>query len=219
MSKEVGMVSGKLYKKFEYGTSKILDTTGIVMNYMFPSDRGENNLDNGEYNKCEYIFGASGAAPLYRKEMLEDIKVGDEYFDEDFFIYVEDVDLSWRAQLYGWKCIYTPYAIAYHERGATRVADKQIKKSYYALGYRNRYLAILKNGLLLNIFQHLGSVALRETYFFMDHLSKGNYYIMKVPLDAIRLFPKMLRKRRIIQRRNKVKSKYMESFLFGFHII
>ena len=93
MSKEIGMVSGKLYKKNEYRISQIIDTTVIIMHTMFPCDRGENNLDKGGYGKYEYIFGASGAAPLYRKEMLEDIKIGDEYFDEDFFIYVEDVDL------------------------------------------------------------------------------------------------------------------------------
>ena len=48
--------------------------------------------------------------------MMEDIALNGEYFDNDFFAYREDADLAWRAQLYGWRCLYTPKAIAYHVR-------------------------------------------------------------------------------------------------------
>ena len=211
---DVGMVSGKLYKKFNNEKPSILDTTGITMNNMFSGDRGENKEDCGQFEKCEFIFGVSGAAPLYKREMLEDIRISDEYFDEDFFIYVEDVDLCWRAQLYGWKCLYTPYAIALHERGATRKDDKNIKKSYYIIGFRNRYLSIFKNSLLSNIIDHIGHIILRETYFYLSQINNGNFYILKVPFSSLSLLPKMMKKRNIIQRKRKVSGKYMGNFFF-----
>ena len=65
----------------------------------------------------EYIFGPSGAAPLYRRAMLDDISFEGEFFDEDFVMYREDADLAWRAQWRGWKGVYTPHAVAYHVRG------------------------------------------------------------------------------------------------------
>ena len=210
----VGMVSGKLFKKFNAQTPSILDTTGIIMNNMFPGDRGEGREDCGEFEKYEFIFGASGAAPLYRRTMLEDIRLNDEYFDEDFFIYVEDVDLAWRAQLCGWKCIYTPYAIALHERGATRRDDSGIKKGYYTIGFRNRYLSIFKNSLVSNIIIHIGRIVLRETYFYMTHIKNGNFYILKVPFSTISILPKMIKKRRIIQKKRRVSGEYMEKFFF-----
>jgi len=215
---DVGMVSGKLYKKFNNETTSILDSTGITMNNMFSGDRGENKEDCGQFEKYEFIFGASGAASLYKREMLEDIKIGNEYFDEDFFIYVEDVDLSWRAQLYGWKGIYTPNAIAYHERGATRRDNERIKKGYYTIGYRNRYLAILKNSLVSNILKHILRILMRETWFFLSNLWQRNFYILKVPFLSLKLLPRMVKKRREIQKRRKVSAAYMEKFFFSSNI-
>ena len=212
---DIGMVSGKLYKKFEYNISDILDTTGITMNNMYPSDRGENTLDSGQFAKHEFVFGASGAAPLYKRKMLEDVKVGDEYFDEDFFIYVEDVDLAWRAQLYGWRGIYTPEAIAYHERGATRRDDERIRKGYYTIGYRNRYLAIFKNSLISNILKHLPKILIRETWFYLSHLYQKNFYVLKVPFLSLKLLPIMVKKRREVQNKRKVSKAYMEKFFFS----
>ena len=62
------------------------------------------------YNEKEYVFGACAGAALYRTEMLRDIGL----FDEGFFLLYEDVDLSFRAQLRGYKCIYVPEAVVYH---------------------------------------------------------------------------------------------------------
>ena len=58
------------------------------------------------------VFGISGACPIYRKEALEDVKINQEYLDEDFFAYYEDVDLAWRMQLRGWKSINTAKMLA-----------------------------------------------------------------------------------------------------------
>ena len=64
----------------------------------------------------EYVFGATAAAALYRREMIEDISIDGEFFDPDFFVYREDADVAWRAQLMGWRCLYTPHARGYHVR-------------------------------------------------------------------------------------------------------
>ena len=64
------------------------------------------------------MFGVCAAAALYRRAMLEDVRLGDDYFDSTFFVYLEDVDLDWRARLRGWKAYYVPDAVAEHERGA-----------------------------------------------------------------------------------------------------
>ena len=61
----------------------------------------------------EYVFGASAAAALFRRE--HDRRCGSidgDFFDPDFFVYREDADVAWRAQLLGWRCIYTPAAVA-----------------------------------------------------------------------------------------------------------
>ena len=75
-------------------------------------DRGSQEVDNGHYLKNEYVFGATAAAALYRREMIDDISIDGEFFDPDFFVYREDADVAWRAQLLGWRCIYTPHAAA-----------------------------------------------------------------------------------------------------------
>jgi len=93
-----------------------LDSTGeeySVWGLPYPRGRGEPVSD--KYDDRVQIFAASGGASLYRISMLEQIGL----FDEDFFAYYEDVDLSFRAQLAGWKVRYVPEAVAYHQIGAT----------------------------------------------------------------------------------------------------
>jgi hypothetical protein len=101
--------------------NKHLDSTGdfyTVWGLPYPRGRGEPVSD--KYDNDLEIFSASGGASLYRVKMLEEIGL----FDEDFFAYYEDVDLSFRAQLAGWKVRYTPAAIAYHQIGATSAKIK-----------------------------------------------------------------------------------------------
>lgn len=88
------------------------DTCGIDG---IPINRGVWQRDEGQFDKEEYVWGACGGAALYRRKMLEDIG----FFDEDLFMYCEDVDLNWRAQLAGYRCIFMPQAIVYHKLSAT----------------------------------------------------------------------------------------------------
>jgi GT2 family glycosyltransferase len=77
--------------------------------------RGAGRLDDGSFDEPGPVFGATGGAAAYRREMLADVGL----FDEAFFMYLEDVDLAFRAQMLGWPCIYQPMARAYHLGSAT----------------------------------------------------------------------------------------------------
>ena len=80
-----------------------------------PFNRGVWQRDEGQFREPGWIFGGCGGAVAYRRTMLDDIGT----FDESFFMYCEDVDLNWRAQLAGWRCWYAPQAIVYHKLSAT----------------------------------------------------------------------------------------------------
>ncbi len=117
---KVGTVCGKLLSilsNFDLPDKPLVDSTGIYFTPMLRHlDRGSQEVDNGHYLNHEYVFGATAAAALYRRKMIEDISVDGEFFDSDFFVYREDADVAWRAQLMGWRCIYTPHARGYHVR-------------------------------------------------------------------------------------------------------
>lgn len=211
---EIGIVSGKLYMLRDEEKTDIIDSTGVIMRGMFSADRGQNETDFGQYDKAEYVFGASGAAPLLSRRMLENIKLCEEYFDEAFYIYVEDVDLCWRAQLYGWKALYTPSAVAYHHRGVTRQNNSEMKVDYLLVGYRNRYWAIIKNAILSILLKNLLLLLIIESRFYASNIMRRNFFIFKVPFMVLEGVPRMLKKRRAIQRSRKVSAFHFEKFFF-----
>ncbi|MFH1199426.1 MAG: hypothetical protein V1650_04665, partial [Candidatus Omnitrophota bacterium] len=108
---------------------------------------------------------------FYRKEMLEDIKEDQDYFDSDFHFFYEDLDIAWRAEKKGWKGYYIPEALAYHIRGATARRSEGINKKY-ARRYlndglhldliKNRYLTIIKNESCLDFLLHLPFIILYD---------------------------------------------------------
>lgn len=210
---EIGMVSGKLLqmdRSLRPLDPPVIDSTGLwFTREMRHFDRGSHEIDRGQYEKIEYIFGPSGAAPLYRRAMLEDIAFQGEYFDEDFVIYREDADLAWRAQLLGWKAIYTPFAIGYHVRSVRPTDDRKTISALVNMhSVKNRFLMRLKN-------QTWGSLA--ATFLpalWRDFLVIG--YVLLVEHQSLpafvqfgRLFPKMLRKRRAHLERRRVGDSYI----------
>jgi hypothetical protein len=110
-----GAATGKLLRQPETASpprrssdKKILDTTGI---YMTPNqrhfDRGSGESDIGLYNDRQYVFGASGAAAFYRRKMLEDIRDGNEYFDESS-LHTGKM-WTWHGGLNGWDGVVCTY--------------------------------------------------------------------------------------------------------------
>ena len=146
---KVGTVCGRLLSigpDFTPLASPRLDSTGI---YFTPSmrhfDRGWHEYDDGRFGEMEYVFGASAAAALYRREMIEDISDGGEFFDPDFFAYREDADVAWRAQLLGWRCLYTPEARAYHVRTVLPDNRRSVPAVLNMHAVKNRFLMRVKN--------------------------------------------------------------------------
>jgi GT2 family glycosyltransferase len=108
-------------------------------------DRGSGEIDMGQYERREYVFGASGAAAFYRRAMLEDIQNRNGYFDESFFAYREDADLAWRAQWMGWRCLYVPEAKGYHVRRVLPQKRAALPDAINMHSFKNRFLLRIKN--------------------------------------------------------------------------
>lgn len=131
---EIGISTGLLLHE----DGKTIDSSGDWFSswgLAFPRNRGDKARKAADSG---LVFGASGGASLYKTAMFRDIGL----FDEDFFAYYEDVDMSFRAQLAGWKVAYTSEAIAYHKQGAT---SKKIPGFAIYHTFKNLPLLYLKN--------------------------------------------------------------------------
>jgi GT2 family glycosyltransferase len=112
-------------KMMNFFSRDVIDDTGnfITKKGGTPYPRGNGQKDSGQFDNSEFIFGACAGAAFYKKEIFE--KIG--LFDEDFFAYLEDIDLSFRAQLAGFKCFYNPKIVCYHKRGGSSVSTLQFQ--------------------------------------------------------------------------------------------
>ena len=77
--------------------------------------------------------------------MIDDISLDGEFFDSDFFVYREDADVAWRAQLMGWKCLYAPYARGYHVRKVLPGNRRALPPEINMHSVKNRFLMRMKN--------------------------------------------------------------------------
>jgi GT2 family glycosyltransferase len=149
MDPKIGTVCGKLLTiraTFDLPDKPLVDSTGIYFTPMLRHlDRGSQEVDNGHYLNHEFVFGATAAAALYRRQMIDDIAVDDEFFDPDFFVYREDADVAWRAQLLGWRCIYTPHARGYHVRNVLPGNRRALPSVINMHSVKNRFLMRMKN--------------------------------------------------------------------------
>ena len=108
-------------------------------------DRGGEELDSGQYDRAQWVFGATGAAAMFRRSFVEAVSVDGQFFDEDFFSYREDADLAWRGQLMGWKCLYEPSAVAWHVRRVTPERRESLPVEINWHSIKNRFLMRGKN--------------------------------------------------------------------------
>lgn len=196
----IGSATGKLLRREPAG---VLDSTGMVM---LPSvrhlDRGADEPDRGQYDREEDVFGASGAAALYARAMLDDARVEGEWFDEDFFAYREDADLAWRAQLLGWRCRYVPGAVAIHGRRVTPERRGQLPAEINRWSVRNRFLLRLKNQTAAHALAFAAPALTRDAMVVAYVLLRERTSLGGLA-DVVRLLPRMLRKRRAIMARRR----------------
>jgi GT2 family glycosyltransferase len=170
----VGIAAGKLVRFDE----RTLDSCGqSLARSRQPVDRGYGDSDRGQYDTDSEVFGACGAAALYRRAMLESIAdPGEAYFDEAFFAFYEDLDLAWRARKAGWKAVYRHRAVGLHARGGTSRLRGLLTRVAAMLGrspairyhiVKNRYLTILRNDTLGDYFRCLPWIWGRDIATFL----------------------------------------------------
>jgi hypothetical protein len=135
----VGMCGGRMRLMRE--PEKINSIGMILTRAGLAQHIGDGEVDRGQYEQQRPIFGVSGACAFCRREMLDRIGL----LDEDLFAYYEDVDLSWRAWLGGWKCVYVPSAVLYHYRNVTMSKDESLVWEYRFLRQRNRLWVLATN--------------------------------------------------------------------------
>lgn len=153
-------------------------------------NRGMFQEDRGQYDHPEEVFGASAGAALYRRSMLDEIGL----FDEDFFMYMEDVDLSFRARLAGWHCLYVPSAVVYHHHGGT-AGYRSDMAVYY--GNRNNPWVVLKNFPLRIFLPSLPWIIGRNFAVILYYSVQGKAgVILRSKADAIRGIHRIALKRR-----------------------
>ena len=170
-----------------------IDSTGLVFSWMRRFyDRGQGAIDTGQFDHRPDIFGPCAAAGVYSRKMLEDIKINGEYFDEDFFLLIEDFDIAWRARRRGWKAVFLPQLVCYHHGGISR--RRSPIAQYYS--FRNRYLLLIKNA---GVTEWLRLVLFFSVYEFprLVYLLATNPGTLKALKELRELFPKMLRKRKL----------------------
>jgi GT2 family glycosyltransferase len=187
----------------------VLNTAGDVF-YRdgTPGNRGVWEEDRGQFDQREFVFGGSGAAVAYRRDMLQDVGL----FDEGLFMYCEDVDLSFRAQLLGYRCLYVPTSRVYHRLSATGGGPLA---SYY--GGRNFIYVLLKNMPASLLRRYATAIVVRQLRLTLEALrhvrGEAARARLRGQLAALFALPLILRRRRRIQARRRVSDAYIHRLL------
>jgi GT2 family glycosyltransferase len=188
--------------------------------------RGTGELDQGQYDRVEEVLWPDGCAAMYRSSMLESISG----FDEDFFAYADDAELGLRARIAGWKCLYMPRAVVRHHRGAT-------------LGLRSsrRLELIERNRVLLAVKLFPWSLLWLNPVYYAMRLGAGVWAaltgqgevgkfpglrgklqaalaLLKGDLGALLLIPRMLAKRRAMERIRKLSPREVRKLILEHRI-
>ncbi len=200
MNPDIGICGSKMILR----GADIIDSAGDgISTALRGFKRGEGNKTS-LYSERECVFGACAGAALYRRKMIEEIG----FLDEDFFLIHEDTDLNFRAQLYGWKVLYVPTAIVYHKVRSS-IGHMSNAAVYYTL--RNSEFVRIKNVPLAILSRCLPEfvmgVLTEFIYFAIKHKRLRLYFRAKI--DAMRMLPKMLKKRAVIMGTRKVNCRYL----------
>ncbi len=203
LDERVGMVGGVLVfdRKPEFVASAgiRMQWDGVALDLWVGRRRGELP------DRPQEVFGPSGGAALLRRAMLEEVGI----FRPEFFAYLEDVDLAWRARLAGWRCLLAPGAVVRHVYSATGGKDSPFKTFYLA---RNRWLVLYLNlpaGLWLRYAPLILAYDLAACAY---GILGGKGEIWRGRLAALRMFPSLRPERRAVQRLRRVPLRELARF-------
>ena len=182
-----GMVTGKILR-FDRAT---LDSAGqhLTLGRKI-QDRGFGQKDEGQFSAAEQVDAVCGAVAFYRRQMIDEILVDGQLFDEDFFAFGEDMDVGWRARRFGWEAWYVPATVAYHFRGGSqekhtawtnlvRMTGRPAELKYHIV--KNRWLMMLKN-------ETAPDYILRFPFIFARDVALVWYLILTAPSAFFRLW-------------------------------
>jgi len=221
---EVGMAASKI---LVYEDPRRIDKVGHLI---YPDGqnrgRGSGELDAGQFDRVEEVLWPDGCAAMYRRAMLDQIGG----FDEDFFAYADDAELGLRARIAGWKCLYMPGARVRHHRGATLGVQSERR---LVLIERNRVLLAAKlfpwSLLWLNGAYYLTRL-LAGLWAAATHKGEVGRYpglsgkirvalaLLKGDLEALKLLPRMLAKRRSVNRIRKLSPREVRALILQYRI-
>lgn len=217
--KRIGAVQGKILKSKNSGQPNIIDSTGIEMTLALNGgERGEGEIDTGQYDTAKEVAAVTGAAGCYRLAALLAVHdVNGDIFDEDFFAYKEDVDLGWRLRQAGWVCKYIPVLQGWHQRGfgkikaekrngkfSTFVRKLRDRRTRWSL--RNWVWMMLKNATVKDAIKHEFFVDLRLAMFMV--ISAVYWPLMGTWAEVVRGIPMIMKKRaRAAQKLNSIADK------------
>ena len=199
----VGMCASKM---LFLAHPEMIDSAGICVDRAgIAWDRHGGESDEDGSGQPEEIFGPCAGAALYRREMLEQVGV----FDQDFFAYMEDVDLAWRAQLAGWRCLYVPTARVYHAHSGTAGEGSAFKNR---LKGRNTVWTIVKNYPWPQCIHYLPAILLYDLAAIAYTLAvQRDVNPLRGRLEALRGLRSLMLKRRAVQALRVIPSRVMLS--------
>lgn len=197
---QIGALMGKIYN-YDFNRGQKTNKFYSVGTYAFVdreilSARGARDV--GQFENKQEIFSVSNKCAFYRKRALEDIKLEDEYFDEDFFLHLEDRDACWRLHLFGWKVMYNPEIAAYHctdNRKVSQIESYKNKEKQYML--KNERLMTIKNEFITNVLLDFFVIVMKR------FRKKGFFW--KGKNEYLRQMPGALRKRKLIIKKRRAR--------------
>jgi len=193
-------------KILSYHNRNILDGTGdFIARSLFVFRYGQFDEDRGQYDDLGEIFSPCGAAAVYKKSMLDEIGL----LDEDFFAYLEDIDLGMRAHLAGYRGWFISDAVIYHIGGAS-TDSSQMSKWVYRQNIRNMFLILLKDIPFLVFLRCIPSMMFwhpAHIFYVIRRRAELFTEYFKAVWGAARKAPLMLKKRRKLLKKRKASNK------------
>jgi len=204
---EVGSVAPKLVRTLGPRPEQRLgelDAAGMFLDRRRKNGLVGHGRPAGAYARAGEVFGADGAAAVYRRAALEDCTIDGRVFDEDMPGWGCDADLAWRARLLGWRSVYEPAAIAHHIRTYSPTTRALMSEADRRTQFRNRYLMMAKNDSATDLARDLHRIALYELLAF-GHVVLRERHLLRGYREAWRGLPAARRVRRDVQARRRVR--------------
>lgn len=197
--------TGKLLR---YDDRERLDAAGdVLLRSAAVINRGAGEVDRGQYDQPEAVFGACAGAALYRRSAFD--VVGP--FDEAYFAYLEDVDWAMRAQLAGLRARYEPAAVGFHMGGAT---TRRRRDFFGRLQRRNQLLLVAKTFPAGTLARHGWRIAGTQLVSLASSAREGELRSHVTALgEAARMLPAALRRRRALQRARRAPVREVERMM------